>query len=40
MLLVVSWLAYTEQGDTAAMFGLQGKIWRWLVVFKIICVVI
>lgn len=39
MLLVVSWLAYTEQAATAAVFELQGKIWRWLVVlllFKIL----
>jgi len=39
MLVVVSWLACTEQGETAA-YGLRRKIWRWLVVFRIISVVI
>lgn len=40
MLLVVSWPAYIEQGDTDAVFGLEGKTWGWLVMFKIISAVI
>lgn len=36
-LLTASWPADNEQGDTAATFGLEGRMWRWLLVCKFFC---